>query len=78
VATYLGNERRLGRISDRVSPEHLTRILLGACFSQALLESFIGDDARVTSDEQFARDIVRALMDGADAQRPVPRSTETR
>jgi AcrR family transcriptional regulator len=66
VATYLWNERRLGRISERSSPEHLTRLLLGACSSQALLDAIIGEDARVGSDEQFARDIVRALMETAE------------
>src|SRR5437867_4395423 len=34
VSSYLSNERQLGRISDRSSPEHLARVLLGACFSQ--------------------------------------------
>jgi AcrR family transcriptional regulator len=68
VATYIGNERRLGRVSDRVSPEHFTRLLLGACFSQALIEALIGEGARVGTDQQFARDIVRTLMDGAEAR----------
>jgi AcrR family transcriptional regulator len=74
VATYLGNERRLGRISDRVSPEYLTRLLLGACFSQALLEAMIGEDARAGSDQQFARDVVRTLMEGAEARKAPSKS----
>ena len=73
VATYLRKEQKLGRMSDQASPEHATRLLLGACFSQAILEALIGEDARVGSDQQFARDIVRILMDGADAgARPRP------
>jgi AcrR family transcriptional regulator len=69
LATYLWNERRLGRISERSSPEHLSRLLLGTCFSQALIEALIGDDVRVGTDEQFARDIVRTLMDGAEPRK---------
>jgi AcrR family transcriptional regulator len=69
VAAYVASERRLGRVSDRVSPEHFTRLLLGACFSQALIEALIGDEARVGTDQQFARDIVRTLMDGAEARK---------
>jgi AcrR family transcriptional regulator len=64
VTTYLRKEQRLGRISERVSPEHLTRALLGACFSQAMLEEIVGDDSRLGSDEQYAREVVRGLMEG--------------
>jgi AcrR family transcriptional regulator len=69
VAAYIASERRLGRVSDRVSPEHFTRLLLGACFSQALIEALIGEDAGIGTDQQFARDIVRTLMDGAETRR---------
>jgi AcrR family transcriptional regulator len=64
VTTYLRKEQRLGRISERVSPEHLTRALLGACFSQAMLEEIVGGDARLGSDEHYAREVVRGLMEG--------------
>jgi AcrR family transcriptional regulator len=64
VSAYLRKEQRLGRISDKLSPEHLTRSLLGACFSQAMLEEIVGDDARLGSDEQYAREVVRSLMEG--------------
>jgi AcrR family transcriptional regulator len=66
VAAYVAGEQRLGRVSDRVSPELFTRLLLGACFSQALIEALIGEGARTGTDEQFARDMVRTLMDGAE------------
>ena len=69
VATYLRKEQKLGRVSDQASPEHATRLLLGACFSQALMEALIGEDARVGPDQQFARDVVRTLMAGADGRR---------
>lgn len=69
VATYLSNERKLGRISERASPEHLTRLLLGTCFSQALLEAMVGEEAVAGTDQQFARDVVRSLMEGAEARK---------
>jgi AcrR family transcriptional regulator len=64
VSAYLRKEQRLGRISDRPSADHLTRLLLGACFSQAFLEHLIGEDARMSGDEHFARETVRSLMEG--------------
>jgi AcrR family transcriptional regulator len=69
VATYLSNERKLGRISERASPEHLTHLLLGTCFSQALLEAMVGEEAVAGTDQQFARDVVRTLMEGAEARK---------
>jgi AcrR family transcriptional regulator len=64
VSTYLRKEQRLGRISEKVSPEYATRSLLGACFSQALLEELVGDDARLGEDRHYAGEIVRNLMEG--------------
>jgi len=69
VSTYIRKEQRLGRISEKVSPEHATRALLGACFSEALLEELIGDDAILGNDEQYAREIVRSLMEGLNPRR---------
>jgi len=64
VGTYIRKEQRLGRISSGPSADHLTRLLLGACFSQAFLEHLIGDDARLNGDDHFARETVRSLMEG--------------
>src|SRR5437870_4664995 len=66
VAAYLQSEKRLGRVSDKVVLEQAARLLLGACFSQASVEALIGEDARLGSDEQFARDVVRTLMEGLE------------
>ena len=71
VAAYLSGERRLGRIADKAAPEPAARLLLGACFSQASVEALIGDDAKLGSDEQFARDVVRTLMDGLEPAKGV-------
>jgi AcrR family transcriptional regulator len=71
VAAYLRKEQRLGRISQRISPDYAARSVLGACFSQVLLEELVGDDARLGEDRQYAREIVRNLMEGLTP----PRST---
>lgn len=70
VAAYLTNERKLGRISERASPDHVARLLLGACFSQAMTETLVGEAARLGTDQQFARDVVRTLMEGAEPRKP--------
>ena len=71
VAAYLQGERRLGRVSDRATPEHVARLLLGACFSQASIEALLGEEARIGTDDQFARDLVRTLMEGLEPSRGV-------
>jgi AcrR family transcriptional regulator len=71
VSTYIRKEQRLGRISDRVSPDHVTRLLLGASFSQALLQELVGDDAWFGTDEHYAKEIVRSLMEGVNPRREV-------
>lgn len=73
LSTYLRKEQRLGRISEKASPEHVTRTLLGACFSQAALEELVGDEASLGTDDHYAREIVRNLMEGLN-----PRSEPAR
>lgn len=73
VSTYVRKEQRLGRISDKVSAEYATRLLLGGCFSHALLHELVGDDAWLASDEQYAHEIVRTLMEGMNPRRETPK-----
>jgi AcrR family transcriptional regulator len=74
VTAYLQGERRLGRVSDRAALAPAARLLLGACFSQASVEALIGDEARIGSDEQFAREVVRTLMEGLEPAKGVKTS----
>lgn len=71
VAAYLSRERKMGRISERAATEHAARLLLGACFSQAAVEALLGDEARIGTDEHFARDTVRTLMEGLEPTKGV-------
>jgi AcrR family transcriptional regulator len=64
VAEYVRREQRIGRISTRVSPSHASRALLGAVFGQAFMEELLGPAIALGSDEQFAKEVVRVLMEG--------------
>jgi AcrR family transcriptional regulator len=64
LTDYVRREQRRGRISGRPSPEHVSRLLLGACWSQIQLEQLCGQEARLGSDERFARELVRSLTEG--------------
>jgi len=63
VAQFLRAEQKGGRISDRVSPDHLARLLLGACFYQAYLEFYLGEEASFGPDDRFAEQTVRAVIE---------------
>jgi AcrR family transcriptional regulator len=64
LAGYVRKEQRLGRILDRLSADHVARTLLGTCFAQAFMMDLLGEEAALGSDEQFAREVVRGLMEG--------------
>ena len=61
---YVRKEQRLGRVSERVSAEHVARVLLGTCFAQAFMMDLLGEEAKLGSDDQFAREIVGSLIEG--------------
>jgi AcrR family transcriptional regulator len=69
VTAYVRGEQRLGRISDRPAPEQVARLLLGGCFSEAFTEQMLGEDARMTTDEHLARELVRALFEGLNPRK---------
>jgi AcrR family transcriptional regulator len=69
LAEFVRGEQAAGRISTKASPEHVARTLLGACFFQAYLEFFLGDDASLGADEEFAQETVTALVDGLQTTR---------
>jgi AcrR family transcriptional regulator len=64
VSAYVRGEQRIGRVAMGVSADHVARMLLGACFSQAFIEQLVGDAARLGSDDHFARQVVRAATRG--------------
>ncbi|HWD01001.1 MAG TPA: TetR family transcriptional regulator [Amycolatopsis sp.] len=60
VAGYLRAEAALGRIPDTTDFDGAARLLLGACFQQAFLDSFEDRD----SGSAIAAPLARALIDG--------------
>jgi AcrR family transcriptional regulator len=64
VAEYVRREQRIGRVSTRVSASHASRALLGAAFGQAFMEELLGPAIALGSDGQFAKEVVRVLIEG--------------
>lgn len=64
VAEFIRLEQRKGRVSKRVSADHVARTLLGTCYFQAYLEFFLGDEAASGPDDEFAAQTIRALTEG--------------
>ncbi len=69
VSAYLRREQRLGRVAEGVSLEFAARVLLGASFSQTVLEELVEPQAAAWTDERVAREIVRTVIEGL---RPSP------
>ena len=77
VAEYVRREQRTGRISTRLSATHVSRVLLGASFGQAFMEGMLGSTIALGTDEQFAKEVVRVLMEGMTPRKtPILRRTE--
>jgi AcrR family transcriptional regulator len=65
VAEYVRREQRLGRISERVSPEHAARAALGAAFQHAFMLVLMGEDYEALgTSERFVPEMVRTLLEG--------------
>lgn len=63
LAEYIRREQKLERLSARVSPDYAARTLLGACWSHAYLEVYLGPDPVARSDDHVARETVRCLLE---------------
>ncbi|MFF8311472.1 TetR/AcrR family transcriptional regulator [Streptomyces lydicus] len=69
LAGYLRAEQALGRIAAGIDPHAAATLLIGACFHRAFLDLFFGTEAPPgallpESEEDFAAETVRALLDG--------------
>jgi hypothetical protein len=64
LVSYLEGERRLGRVAGSASPKHVTRLLMGGCFGHAFLLELMGDAAAIGTEDRYAREIVRTVMEG--------------
>ena len=68
LAEYLRREQRLGRISQRVSPEHAARLVMGTCYAESFLMLFLGDDWQHEGDQRFARELVKTAFLGLEPE----------
>jgi AcrR family transcriptional regulator len=73
LAAYLSLEQNLGRIAPGIDPNAAATLLIGACFHRAFLDLFFASEApegalRPESEEDFATEIVRTLLDGIAQQ----------
>jgi AcrR family transcriptional regulator len=63
LATYLEEERQLGRLQSPTTSRALALLLLGACFQNTYLSQLMGTPPAGKVREQFARELVRGTLD---------------
>ncbi|MDT7726280.1 MAG: hypothetical protein QOI21_2856 [Actinomycetota bacterium] len=61
---YLRAEQHLGRIRDETDVEAMASLLLGACFQQAFLVNFSGEDPGAQELDALAVGLVHTLLTG--------------
>jgi AcrR family transcriptional regulator len=62
IARYLDAERHLGRIAATADPTAMASLLLGACFQQAFLATFAGEQPSESASTELAGRLVAALL----------------
>ena len=67
VGRYLEAEGKLGRLGTGIPLEGATAALLGAAFSKAYLDIWLGPEALPTPDGEFVAGVVGALVQGISA-----------
>ena len=64
VAVYIEEEQQLGRIEKQVPALSIATLLLGPCFQRIFVRQLLGADPFGKTDEQFAGELVQALIPG--------------
>ena len=64
LAQYLRAEQKLGRLPRSADAETMAALLLGACFQQAFLLHFDGEEPDSAQLERLAKSLVRTLLNG--------------
>jgi len=65
LARYLREEQKLGRLARTVHADAMAALLFGACFQQAFLLHFDGEEPSPEAMDRLAKDLVRTLLHGA-------------
>src|SRR5439155_1018603 len=64
VAVYIEEEQQLGRIEKHVPALSIATLLLGPCFQRIFVRQLLGSDPFGKTDQQFAEELVQALIPG--------------
>jgi AcrR family transcriptional regulator len=62
LATYLDEEKQLGRIQSPVAPRDMAILLLGACFQYTYLYRLMGNPPSGKTREQFLEELIPGLL----------------
>ena len=63
-AAYIAAEQRIGRVGAHAAPLMSASMLIGACFSNAIVEHTLGETAHGMSAERHARALACAIWKG--------------
>ncbi len=62
LATYLDEEKQLGRLQPHVSSRALAALFLGACFQFTYFHQLMGNTPTRQTEDQFAAELIRGLL----------------
>ena len=62
LATYLDEEKQLGRLPAHIASREIAMLLLGACFQFAYLHHLMGQTPLGKTREQFVEGLIRGMM----------------
>jgi AcrR family transcriptional regulator len=62
LATYLDEEKQLGRIQSRIGSREMAILLLGACFQYTYLSQLMGNLPFDKTQEQFVEELLPGLL----------------
>jgi AcrR family transcriptional regulator len=79
VAAYVAAEQRLGRLDPTLDPLSVALLLLGPCFQWAFQRQLLGQAPLPLTDQQFAAQIVAAILAATTPSAPasIPSSTDS-
>lgn len=65
LATYLEEERQLGRLQTPIASRQLALLLLGACFQYTYLYQLMGVPPANKEREQFVKELIQGILGGS-------------
>ncbi len=62
LATYIDEEKQLGRIQAQIASKEIAILLLGACFQFTYIHRLMGNTPSGKTEEQFVGELIQGLM----------------